>query len=60
MDKFVLAACFAAFAGVACADGLSDPIIEPEIIEGATASSGGDNWVGLVMTLAVLGTALSK
>lgn len=44
----------------AMADGLSDPVIEPDIIEADTSSSGGDNWVIAIMTLAVFGTALTN
>lgn len=44
----------------AMADGLSDPVIEPDIIEAGTSSSGGDNWVIAIMTLAVFGTALTN
>ena len=47
----------------AWADGPSDPIVVPVMgaaeIEAAT-SSGGDNWVGIMMTILLFGTALAS
>ena len=45
---------FPAFAG-----GLTEPAMDPEVVAADVASSGGDNWVGVVMTLLVLGAALT-
>jgi len=59
MRPVFLAAAISAMAGMAWADGPSDPVIEPEVIEAET-SSGGDEWFGLLMTLVVFGVAATK
>lgn len=44
----------------ALAGGLSEPAMDPAVVEAQTASSGSDNWVGIVMTLLVFGAAVSN
>jgi hypothetical protein len=41
----------------AIAGGLPEPVMEEEVIITDTASSGGDEWVGIMMTVLVLGAA---
>ena len=48
--------------GLACpagAGGLSEPAMDPVVVAAETASSGNDNWVGIIMTLLVFGAALA-
>ena len=61
MKRLVLAVALSYLAAPAFADGPSVPIIEPEVIIVETAaSSGGDNWVGILLTLIVFGAALAR
>ncbi len=60
MKKLALAFVLSAAATTAFAGGTSEPVIEPEVIVAGTSSSGGDNWVGILMTLLTFGTALSN
>ena len=43
----------------AFAGGVTEPVMEETIITADTASSGGDNWVGVMMTLLVLGASVA-
>jgi hypothetical protein len=59
MKKLVIAFALIAAVSPALAGGLTEPAMDPAIVA-ADTSSGGDNWVGVMMTLLVLGAALSK
>ncbi len=48
--------------GLACpavAGGLSEPAMDAAVVAAETASSGNDNWVGIIMTLLVFSAALA-
>lgn len=60
MKRVASALMVLALTNTAMADGPSDPVIEPKVIEAGTSSSGGDGWVVLIMTLAMFGTALTN
>lgn len=60
MKRFGFAMLFIGLAGTAMAGGLPVPVMDPVVVEAQTASSGGDNWVGVMMTLLVFGTALAN
>ena len=44
----------------AVAGGLGEPTMDPVVVAAETSSSSGDNWVGVMMSLLVLGAALSN
>lgn len=50
----------AAMSQTALAGGLPEPAMEPAVIAADTASSAGDDWVGILMTALVFAAALSK
>jgi hypothetical protein len=62
MSRLALAAslALACLATTAQAGGVAEPQMEAEVIVQETASSGGDNWVGIAMTLLLLGTAVAN
>ena len=61
MKHVILASALAMFATTAGASGLSDPVVAPTVIaDAATASAGSDEWVLIMMTLLVFGTALTQ
>lgn len=47
-------------AGTATAGGPVVTVMDPVAVEAQTASSGGDNWVGVLMTLLVVAAVLSS
>ena len=59
MKKLMVALVVVGLTGPALAGGLSEPAMDAAVVAAETASSGGDNWVGIVMTLLVLGAALA-
>ena len=59
MKNFVLGLAFVGAAFPALAGGLVEPAMDPAVVAAETASSSGDNWVGIVMTLLVFGVALA-
>lgn len=60
MKKLVMALLVVGSAGPVFAGGLTEPTMDPAVVAADTSSSGGDNWVGVMMSLLVLGAALSK
>jgi hypothetical protein len=50
----IMASLTPAFAG-----GMTEPVMEESVIIADTASSGGDNWVGIMMTVLVLGASVA-
>ena len=60
MKKLVMALALVGSAVPALAGGLSEPAMDPAVVVAETASSGGDNWVGVLMTLLVFGAALGN
>jgi len=61
MKHILFASAISLAAGAAWADGLSDPVIEPEIvIEDTVNSAGGDDWVVIFMTIITIGMAAAK
>jgi hypothetical protein len=59
MKKTIVAILLASNLSPAFAGGLTEPVMETEVILADTASSGGDNWVGIMMTLLVFGAAVA-
>ena len=59
MKKLMVALVVVGLVRPALAGGLSEPAMDAAVVAAETASSGGDNWVGIVMTLLVLGAALA-
>ena len=59
MKEFLALSAFFCTVAVASAGGLSEPAMDPAVVEAETASSGADNWVGIVMTLLVFGAAVA-
>ncbi len=59
MKKLLLTLALISAVSPALAGGLTEPAMDPAVVAAET-SSGGDNWVGVMMTLVVLGAALSK
>jgi hypothetical protein len=43
----------------AFAGGMTEPVMEVGVVAAETASSGGDEWVGIMMTLLVFGAAVA-
>lgn len=43
----------------AVAGGMAEPVMDQTIILSDTASSGGDEWVGIMMTVLVFGAAVA-
>jgi hypothetical protein len=43
----------------ASAGGMPEPVMQEAVIVADTASSGGDNWVGIMMTVLVFGAAVA-
>ena len=60
MKEFLVLSAFFCTVAVASAGGLSEPAMDPAVVAADAASSGGDNWVGIVMTLLVFGAAVSN
>ena len=60
MKVLVIALAMFASVGSASAGGLTEPAMDPAVVAADTSSSGGDNWVGVMMTLLVLATAVSN
>jgi hypothetical protein len=59
MKKTVIAVLLASTLSPALAGGVTESVMETEVIVADTASSGGDNWVGIMMTLLVFGAAVA-
>lgn len=59
MKKLVMALALVGSVAPAFAGGLSEPAMDPAVVAAETASSGGDNWVGVLMTLLVFGAAIA-
>jgi hypothetical protein len=59
MKKTIIAFLLVSGLSPAFAGGLTEPVMEEAVIVADTASSGGDNWVGIMMTLLVFGTAVA-
>lgn len=60
MKRCAWALVLAGFATMAQAGGPVEPVMEPAVVEAETASSGGDNWVGVAMTVLMFGAALAN
>jgi len=60
MKRIGLALVIGSLAGMAMAGGLPVPVMEPAVVEAQTASSGGDNWVGILMVVLTFGAALTN
>ena len=58
MKTLLLALAFLGAGLPALAGGLAEPAMDAAVVEAQTASSGNDNWVGIVMTLLVFGAAV--
>ena len=54
MKPILLAAVLSVAAVPVLAGGMAEPVTEPEVIVQDTSSSGGDNWVGILLLLAVV------
>jgi hypothetical protein len=59
MKKLVIALALVASVGPVTAGGLTEPAMDPAVVTAETGSSGGDNWVGIMMLVLVLGAAVS-
>jgi hypothetical protein len=59
MKTTLLALLLATSTSAAYAGGLAEPVMTEAIIVADTASSGGDEWVGITMTLLVFGAAIA-
>lgn len=44
----------------ALAGGLTEPAMDPAVVVADTASSSSDNWVGIVMSMLVIGVAIAQ
>ena len=53
MKKFALAAALSVAATTAFAGGMSEPVMEPEVVEAATSSSSGGIIVPLLLLLVI-------
>ncbi|HEX9857028.1 MAG TPA: hypothetical protein VGA75_01640 [Paracoccaceae bacterium] len=60
MKRIFIGIVFSCLAGTAIAGGIAEPVMEPAVVEAETASSGGDNWVGLLMLALIAGTVLTQ
>ena len=61
MKHILLASALTLAATAAYSGGISDPVVAPTVIaDAATASAGSDEWVLIMMTLLVFGTALTQ
>jgi hypothetical protein len=59
MKTALCAIVLAASVSPAIAGGLPEPTMDETVIIADTSSSGGDNWVGIMMTLLVFGSAIA-
>lgn len=59
MKEFLVLVAFFGMVVSASAGGLTEPAMDPAVVEAETASSASDNWVGIVLTLLVFGTAIA-
>lgn len=59
MKPILLAAVLSVAAVPVLAGGMAEPVTEPEVIVQDTSSSGGDNWVGILLLLAVVAAVAS-
>lgn len=57
MKKFALAAALSVAATTAFAGGMSEPVMEPEVVEAATSSSSGGIIVPLLLLLVIAAAA---
>jgi hypothetical protein len=57
MKKFALAAALTVAATASFAGGLSEPVMEPEIVEAATSSSSGGIIIPLLLLLVIAAAA---
>ena len=60
MKKLVLILALVGSAGPVVAGGLGEPAMDPAVVAEDVASSGSDNWVGVMMSLLVLVAAVSN
>lgn len=60
MKQVYHAAAFVLLAGPALAGGMAEPVMAPTVIEEGAASSGSDDWVGILMLIAVIGAVASN
>lgn len=59
MKEFLVLVAFFGMVVTASAGGLAEPAMDPAVVAAETASSGSDNWVGILLTLLVFGTAIA-
>ena len=59
MTKILITLALATTLSPAFAGGMAEPVMATEVIVADTAASGGDEWVGVLMTLLVFGTAVA-
>jgi hypothetical protein len=59
MKTSIVALLLASSLSPAFAGGMTEPVMEVEVVAADTASSGGDEWVGIMMTLLVFGAAVA-
>lgn len=60
MKRIFFGIVFSCLASAAMAGGMTEPVMEPAVVEAETASSGGDNWVGLLMLALVVGAVAAQ
>ncbi len=60
MKKTILVLALMGFANGAFAGGLSEPAMDPAVVAEEVASSGSDNWVGIMMLVLVAAAAASN
>lgn len=61
MKRIALILTLSTFVATAAqAGGVVTPVMEPAVIAQDTASSGGDNWVGFMLILLAIATAVSN
>lgn len=59
MKRFLLAFALVTLVSPAAAGGLTEPAMDPVVVAAETASSGDDNWVGVLMLVLVFGAAIA-
>lgn len=59
MKEFLVLVAFFGMVVTASAGGLAEPAMDPAVVEAETAGSGSDNWVGIMLTLLVIATAIA-
>jgi hypothetical protein len=59
MKKLVVALALVASIGPVSGGGLTEPAMDTAVVAEETGSSGGDNWVGIMMLVLVVAAAVS-